>query len=153
MNLFKNKFPHDRNICCYSSIKKKEKRLHVVWIGSSTHFPSRPLLEIISCLWAFTKASRIFFPPYENQLVFWCIKNWKELPGSPCQCCSVGGSLWCSRSEYIYQLFHCQMQEGYFGGVTKQWSWQQLCALLVSKLVAENAGSRPIARLTSKKSD
>lgn len=45
----------------------------------------------------------------------------KKIPGSPYQYCSIGGRWWCSRSEYIDQLFHLQMQEGHFGGVTKQW--------------------------------
>jgi hypothetical protein len=48
-------------------------------------------------------------------------KGKKKIPGSPCQYCSIGGRWWCSRSEYIDLLFHLQMQEGQFGGVTKQW--------------------------------
>jgi hypothetical protein len=45
----------------------------------------------------------------------------EEKPGFPCQHGLIDDHWWCSKSEYIYQRFHLQMQEGHSGGVTKQW--------------------------------
>ena len=59
-------YKYSFSTCIYSRKNFHMTGSYVVWIGNSTHFPSRPLLEIISCLWAFTKASRIFFPLWKS---------------------------------------------------------------------------------------